>query len=163
MPNAIDITNQRFGLLVAIRPTAKRNSSGSIGWLCKCDCGNTCIITVGDLNWGSYRSCGCKRGYHTHGYTKGRKRQPLWVTWQGMLQRCYDPNNIAYERYGGRGIRVCKRWRHSFENFLADVGERPPGHSIDRINNSGNYKPGNVKWSTPKEQANNRRRRRCRS
>jgi len=160
VPNAVDITNQRFGLLVAIRPTSDRDSSGSILWFCKCDCGNTCTHPIRQILHGGYRSCGCKMGYHKHDRTKGGKRDPTFISWQAMLQRCYDPNNIAYERYGGRGITVCERWRQSLVNFITDVGERPLGHTLDRIDNQGLYEPGNVKWSTPKEQANNRRRRR---
>jgi hypothetical protein len=157
MPNAIDITNQRFGLLVAIRPTAKRDSTGSVIWLCHCDCGNTCSHPLRQILQGGYRSCGC-RMRTKHGRTRGGKRDPLFITWQAMIQRCYDRNTRSYKRYGGRGITVCERWRHSFANFLADVGERPAGATIDRINNDGSYEPGNVKWSTPKEQANNRSR-----
>lgn len=84
---------------------------------------------------------------------------PLYSTWRGMIRRCHDPRTSAFDGYGGRGIRVCDRWRHSFETFLSDVGPRPsPKHSIDRFpDNDGNYEPGNVRWATPKEQSNNRR------
>ena len=94
----------------------------------------------------------------THGY-RGR-RDPLYNVWNGMRQRCHNPNQPHYPRYGGRGISVCDRWL-KFENFLADMGEPPgPGYSLDRIDNDGNYEPGNVRWATKAEQRANQRKRR---
>lgn len=84
---------------------------------------------------------------------------PTYNAWSGMIQRCENHNHVSFEDYGGRGITVCKRWKESFENFLSDVGERPSkGVSLDRVDNNGNYEPGNVRWATPTEQQLNRRR-----
>jgi hypothetical protein len=95
----------------------------------------------------------------THGHARSTGRHPLYKTWEGMNRRCTSLNDTAYQRYGDRGIRVCDRWR-DFAAFIADMGEKPSRtHSLDRINNDGNYEPGNVRWATPKEQAQNRRQR----
>lgn len=94
-----------------------------------------------------------------HGETAGKRGggTPTWNTWHNMIQRCCDPNAANYRNYGGRGISICERWRNSFENFKADMGARPVGRTLDRIDRNGNYEPANCKWSTPKEQAANRR------
>ena len=125
-------------------------------WLCQCDCGKEVIVRGASLTTGNTKSCGCLTT--ANAVTHGKSRTDEYKAWGTMLQRCTNPRATGFDRWGGRGITVCERWRRSFENFLVDLGPKPsPQHSIDRINNDGNYEPGNCRWATKQEQIWNSR------
>jgi hypothetical protein len=128
---------------------------GRATWLCDCACGGTTTVSGHKLASGQTRSCGCLK--IKHGKAKLRGRSPEYVTWLDMKARCTDPSHISYKNYGGRGITVCPEWLMSFKAFYRDLGQRPSGLTLDRIENNGNYEPGNCKWSTRAEQNRNAR------
>jgi hypothetical protein len=147
----------RFGQLTIIREVERIGVRRA--FKLKCDCGKTCVKQLILLTTGQTRSCGCLFiAALSNKRTHGQSKTPTYNVWSGMRKRCENPNEKSYVNYGGRGIKVCERWQ-KFENFLADMGERPsPQHEIDRINNDGDYKPGNVRWiDDGKAQARNRR------
>ena len=119
-------------------------------WEVKCCCGKVFSATASNLRKGNTKSCGCSRGKHKMTNT------PEYIAWEAIIQRCDNPKNPGYKNYGGRGIKVCDRWR-SFENFYADVGPRPKGFSLDRTNNEGDYSPENCRWVLNKLQHRNKR------
>lgn len=161
MAKFIDLTGQKFNRLIPIKFIGRDKYRNAL-WLCRCDCGNEKILPGYQVKNGRVKSCGCfkkevgkingKLYNTTHRYC----RTKTYNAWASMVQRCTNLNSQAYKNYGGRGITICKRWM-KFENFLEDVGEIPEGLTLDRINNGGDYSPGNFKLSTPKEQNRNKR------
>jgi hypothetical protein len=164
MSRALNISGQRYGRLVARSDTGKRDRSGCAIWLCDCDCGAMFEAAGKELRRGHTTSCGCGRKARaakgirvTHEQTRGGSPTPEYRSWRSMITRCSNPRYHAWHRYGGRGIEVCQRWRASFLHFVADMGRRPPGTSLDRFPDpDGNYEPGNCRWATRAQQRQNR-------
>jgi len=129
-------------------------------FLCRCTCGTLKEFKIEHIRSGHTKSCGCMRKEMVESLRKthGMTNSMAFKSWTSMKQRCLNPKMKYFDRYGGKGIKVCKRWLHSFENFLADMGKRPSiEHSLDRIDGTKGYSPDNCRWATPKEQAKNRK------
>lgn len=162
---ATTLVGQRFNGIEVISE-AGRTKSSKRTWNCRCHCGAEFEAVGGNLISGGTKSCGCLRRAASaqrarerntsHGHATGKVSR-TYQSWHAAKARCDTPSGKDWHRYGGRGITMCERWRTSFANFLADMGERPEGRSLDRFPNpDGNYEPGNCRWATPLEQAVNK-------
>lgn len=167
MPAAIKMTGKKCGRLTVLE-FSHRSTRGEYVWRCLCECGNETRVPGYTLREGHTQSCGCYHSERTaearrHEKTHGLSNSTTYRSWVAMVQRVTNPNAHNYSYYGGRGISVCDRWlngdglRTGVECFVADMGERPDGTSLDRINNDGNYETENCRWATRSEQVRNRR------
>lgn len=157
----IDLTGKRFGRLTVVRSEGK-NSHGSYLWLCECDCGSIKVLNGAELRRGNVSSCGClnRELARERRITHGCSRTKLYSEWSKMIRRCEGMNAYNHTRYTERGIKVFEPWRKDFVLFSDYVSQLPyfgePGYSLDRIDNDGDYEPGNVRWADAATQANNR-------
>lgn len=159
-----NLTGQTFGRLTVQSHQGSNRFHQSV-WLCDCECGETSVVVGSQLLNGRTKSCGCLRRdnvilrFTKHGAATGGTKLPELAAWIQMNQRCFNPRCANFRHYGGRGITVCDRWRHSFQNFIDDMGLRPSSkHSIDRFpDRNGNYEKSNCRWATSKEQQRNKR------
>jgi len=157
--------NKRFGRLV-VQQLRSKDKNYNKRWVCLCDCGNTTVVLGDKLRSGNTQSCGCYRVEFRETLVRTADEERRMYTkksYQAMMGRCYNETYPSYIRYGGRGVSVCNRWRYGEDGktgwlcFFEDMGPKPTGHSIDRIDNEKNYTPDNCRWATIQQQAQNRR------
>lgn len=159
---ATDITGRIFGRLTVLGPIG-HNKKKAVLWLTRCSCGNDAVAATDALIFGNTQSCGCLQRERSGvaNRTHGKSGSPIYKTWIGIIQRCTNAAYPKYGSWGGRGISICDEWRYSFDMFQEHVSGLPnygeKGYTLDRVDNNGNYKPGNVRWATPIEQQRNRR------
>lgn len=158
----LDITNHIYGRLLVLF-SVHTDKKGSYKWMCRCDCGEVKVVGVTSLRNGNTKSCGCliregaiKKGKasSTHGMSFSRE----YNSWRSMKERCTNIKNNGYINYGAVGVKICDRWIHSFENFYADMGNRPLKTSLDRIDPFGHYEPDNCRWADQSTQSKNQKR-----
>lgn len=165
---AHNLAGRLYGRLVVLGAVEIKRYPGTthVMWACRCECGADVVVAAGHLRSGNTSSCGCAKSTLcaepniTHGHCRKRtaKETPEYGAWRKAKGRCFDPNDRAFDNYGGRGITMCDAWANDFAAFLAHVGPRPSRHhSLDRIENDGHYEPGNVRWATRSQQSKNRR------
>lgn len=153
MTKTINLTGQKFNLLTVI--CEYDSTSVGVRWLCICDCGKQSVVNSLKLRRGFTKSCGCVRAARVLNFVHGlANKSRTYRTWKEMRNRCNNPNATQYKWYGGKGIRVCPEW-DDYTVFLSDMGDRPEGKTIDRLDNSLGYSRSNCRWATPKEQAEN--------
>lgn len=157
-----NLVGNTYGDLVVLEqgPQVYSGRFSKVTWVCQCQCGVVKAIKSDALVYAGQTSCGCKAGAKIHGHRRTEEHKngtPTYVTWGAMRNRCHNPKHSAYERYGAKGIHVCDEWRYSYPTFLADMGERPKGMTLDRIDSSKGYTKSNCRWATSTEQYENKR------